>query len=44
MTTFPRIAMTRARANEILDLWRMGVEIFPPSVISSALYFTGDLQ
>ena len=44
MTTFPRIAMTRDRANEILRLWRYGMEWFPQSIINAALFATGDLQ
>lgn len=35
--------MTRERANEILDRWRLGVEIYAPKVIRRALYVTGDL-
>jgi hypothetical protein len=36
--------MTRVRANEILFLWKLGAEHFPESVISMALYVTGDLE
>jgi hypothetical protein len=36
--------MTRDRANEVLFLWKVGAELFPPSVINSALYVTGDLD
>lgn len=40
----PLREMTRERANQILDLWRLGAEIFPSYVISMALYRTGDLE
>lgn len=43
MTSLPRVPMTRERANEILSLWKLGVELFPPAVINSALFVTGDL-
>jgi hypothetical protein len=36
--------MSRARANEILDLWKRGVEDFPERIILAALYVTGDLE
>jgi len=36
--------MTRAQANEILFLWKCGVTHYPESVISMALYVTGDLD
>lgn len=36
--------MTRAQANEILYLWKVGAELFPPHVINMALYLTGDLE
>lgn len=36
--------LTRAKANEILLLWREGIAHYPDSVISMALYVTGDLE
>lgn len=36
--------MSRARANEILSLWKAGAEHFPQAVILFALYVTGDLE
>ena len=36
--------MTNARAHEILTLHKLGVEYFPPHVITMALYVTGDLD
>ena len=36
--------MSRARANEILSLWKAGVEDFPERIILAALYVTGDLE
>ena len=36
--------MTRAQANEILYLWKVGAEVFPIHVINMALYVTGDLD
>jgi hypothetical protein len=36
--------MTRLRANEILFLWKVGAELFPPHVINMALYVCGDLE
>lgn len=36
--------MTRAKANEILTLWREGAQHYPASVITMALYVTGDLD
>lgn len=36
--------MTKDRANEILFLWKVGAELFPPHVINQALYLTGDLS
>lgn len=36
--------MTRAQANEILYLWKVGAEFFPAHVINKALYLTGDLD
>jgi hypothetical protein len=36
--------MSRARANEILDLWKRGVEDFPERIILAALFVTGDLE
>jgi hypothetical protein len=36
--------MTRDRANEILFLWKVGAELFPSTVINTALYLTGDLS
>ena len=35
--------MTRDKANEVLYLWKVGAEIYPPHVITEALYVTGDL-
>lgn len=36
--------MSRDRANEILTLWKLGIEWFPIHVIKMALYVTGDLE
>lgn len=36
--------MTRDKANEILLFWKLGLEIYPPHVITAALYLTGDLE
>lgn len=36
--------MTRAQANEILDLWKLGAKHYPPAIITEALYATGDLE
>lgn len=36
--------MTRDHANEVLYLWKVGAELFPPHVITAALYATGDLN
>jgi hypothetical protein len=36
--------MSRARAHEILTLWRDGSAYFPAHVISLALVVTGDLD
>ena len=36
--------MTRDKANEILTLWKLGMEVYPASVIAHALYVTGDLE
>lgn len=36
--------MTRAIANEILNLWRAGAAYYPPSEINMALYVCGDLD
>ena len=36
--------MTRAMANEILYLWKVGAEVYPSRVITQALYITGDLS
>ena len=36
--------MTRERANEILRLWKYGLEDFPQNIIRMALYRTGDLE
>ncbi len=36
--------MTRAKANEILELWKKGIEDFPERIILAALYVTGDLE
>lgn len=35
--------MSRAKANEILTLWKNGLD-FPPHIITMALYVTGDLD
>jgi len=36
--------MTRAQANEVLTLWKAGAQHYPSSVITLALYLTGDIQ
>ena len=36
--------MTRAQANEILDLWRAGAAHYPAATITLALYVTGDIE
>lgn len=36
--------MTRAQANELLFLWKVGAAWYPPAVINMALYVTGDLE
>jgi hypothetical protein len=36
--------LTRAKANEMLFLWKVGAELFPPHVIAQCLYATGDLD
>ena len=36
--------MSRARAHEILTLWREGAQEFTHAVISMALFITGDLD
>jgi hypothetical protein len=36
--------MTRAVANEILQLWKTGAQHYPQAVINMALYVTGDLE
>lgn len=36
--------MTRDRANEILFLWKIGAEFFSSTVITKALYITGDID
>jgi hypothetical protein len=36
--------MTRAKANEILTFWKLGLESYPRAVINLALYVTGDLE
>lgn len=36
--------MTRDKANEVLYLWKVGAELFPPHIITAALYATGDLN
>lgn len=44
-TPAPRVQrMTRDKANEILTLWKLGIEWYPPSVINAALFVTGDLE
>ena len=35
--------MTRAKANEILSLWKAGMD-YPAHIITMALYCTGDIQ
>jgi len=35
--------MTPAQANEILDNWRYGIQLYPAHVITAALMATGDL-
>jgi len=35
--------LSRAKANEILDLWKSGAASFAQDVINLALYVTGDL-
>jgi uncharacterized membrane protein len=36
--------MSRAKANEILSLWKAGAQAYPESIITLALYVTGDLE
>jgi hypothetical protein len=36
--------MTREKANEVLTLWKLGIESYPRRVIDMALYVTGDLD
>lgn len=36
--------LTKTKANEILFLWKVGAELFPPHIINSALVATGDLD
>lgn len=36
--------MTRDYANELLFLWKVGAQLYPPHVITQALYVTGDLD
>lgn len=36
--------MTRDYANELLFLWKVGAQLYPPNVITQALYVTGDLD
>lgn len=36
--------MTRAMANEILTLWKLGMESYPRAIINMALYVCGDLE
>lgn len=36
--------MTKAQANEILTLWKSGAKHFPVSMITEALYATGDIE
>jgi hypothetical protein len=40
----PLVSMTRAKANEILRLWKYGFNDYPAQVIRLALYVTGDLE
>ncbi len=40
----PVYDMTRARANEILNLWKTGAQLFTRAEIAMALYVTGDLD
>lgn len=36
--------MTREQANEVLTLWKLGIESYPRRVIDMALYVCGDLD
>ena len=36
--------MTRAQANEILNLWKLGAQLYPQHTINMALYITGDIE
>lgn len=36
--------MTREYANELLYLWKVGAQVYPPQVIKRALCATGDLM
>jgi hypothetical protein len=36
--------MTRDQGNEVLTAWKIGLENFPPHIISQALRATGDLS
>lgn len=36
--------MTRAQANEILTLWKLGAQHYPQAVITQCLYLTGDIE
>lgn len=36
--------MTRDKANEILTLWKLGMQDYPLRVINMALYVVGDLD
>ncbi len=36
--------MTPAQANEILDNWKYGIQIYPAHIITAALICTGDIS
>ncbi len=36
--------LTRAQANEILNLWRAGAAHYPAQTINLALWVTGDIE
>lgn len=35
---------TRYEANQILNMWKLGLQQYPPHIISICLYLTGDLS
>lgn len=35
---------SKAKANELLYLWKVGAELLPPHVVTQCLYVTGDLS